>query len=85
MKTKFKKGDKVRILESATDVMVDVEEVGKTGVITKYESYKGILVLMDKPLKRVGRRVDWSVEGSMIEHVIKKGQQLLFDFMEEGE
>jgi ribosomal protein L21E len=83
LKPKFKVGDKVRILPSATSIMVSKEDVGKTGVVTVYDSSKDIIVYMDKPLRIVGYRVDWLVEDSMIELAVKVGQQLTFDFMEE--
>lgn len=73
----FKVGDKVKILPSATDVMVAEDEVGKTGVITVYFSSKQINVFMDKVRKESGYRVDWSVDSSQIEPVLVVGQQLL--------
>lgn len=84
MKTKFKVGDKVRILPSAIDVEVPSEEVGKTGVV-KNISKDGtdFLVLMDKPRREGGTRLDWVVNLSQIEQVITPGQQLIFSFMEE--
>ena len=76
-KTKFKKGDKVRILPSAVDISVAEDEVGKTGVITYYASPKNIIVFMDKIRKESYRRVSWNVYSSQIELVVVKGQQLL--------
>ncbi len=78
---KFKVGDRVRILPSAIDIMVAEDEVGKIGVITLYDSTKNIIVLMDKPRRESGYRVDWCVDSSQIEPVIKIGQQLMFSFM----
>lgn len=77
-KTQFKVGDKVRILPSATSVMVAEDEVGKTGVITSYErTGKAIIVLMDKTRKASGYRVAWNVDSSQIELTRAPGQQLL--------
>ena len=78
----FKIGDKVRILPSATSIGVCKDEVGETGVITAYISSKEIIVLMDKPHHKYGYRIDWVVESSQIEPMVKVGQQLLFQFME---
>ena len=75
-KTKFKVGDKVRILPSADDVNVPPDEIGKTGVITDYYSSNDILVYMDKP-RASGLRVDWVVHSSQIELAVVPGKQLL--------
>jgi len=75
---KFKVGDNVRILPSATGVMVAEDEVGKTGVITSYGLLgKSIVVLMDKPRKASSHRFNWCVDSSQIELVGVPGQQLL--------
>ena len=79
---KFKIGDKVKILPSATFIGVCKDEAGKTGVIVEYISSKEIIVLMDKPHHKHGYRIDWVVESSQIEPMVKVGQQLLFNFME---
>ena len=81
---KFKIGDKVRILPSATSIGVAEDEVGKMGVITGYHSPDEIIVLMDKIRKENGYRIDWIVESSQIEPAIKVGQQLVFDFMQQS-
>lgn len=78
---KFKKGDRVRILPSAVNTCVPGDEIGKTGVITKYHSHKEIIVLMDKIRKASGYRVDWIVDSSQIEPATIPGQQLEFSFM----
>lgn len=75
--SKFKKGDKVRILPSAMDVSVLEVAIGKTGVITRYSSSDSIIVRMDKSRRLDGYRDIWSVSSSQIEPVIKVGQQLL--------
>lgn len=75
--SKFKKGDKVRILPSAMDVSVLEFAIGKTGVITRYSSSDSIIVRMDKSRRLDGYRDIWSVSSSQIEPVIKVGQQLL--------
>ena len=80
MKTcKFKVGDKVRILPSAIDINVVESEIGKTGVIIEINSPNCIIV--DTSSHTYG---SWIVGSDDITSVIKKGQQLLFPFMEEG-
>lgn len=78
----FKIGDKVRILVSAVDIGVAINEVGKMGVVTLYHSSDEIIVFMDKIRKESGYRVEWIVNSSQIEPVVKVGQQLLFSFMD---
>lgn len=75
---KFKVGDKVRILPSAVDVHVTQDEVGKTGAIISSDSEgEHVVVLMDKPRKKSGYRIDWCVDSSQIELALVPGQQLL--------
>ena len=82
--SKFKKGDKVRILPSAVDVNVRINAVGRTGVVIREDRTGGSIgVLMDKPHTAGGNRIDWRVDDTRIELVVKPGQQLLFPFMED--
>ena len=74
---KFKIGDKVKILPSATGVNVAKSEVGKIGVIT--EIYNRYNIYVDTDTRKFA---PWVVYEHDIAHVIKKGQQLLFNFME---
>ncbi|KKN73116.1 hypothetical protein LCGC14_0404250 [marine sediment metagenome] len=76
MKTKFKVGDKVRILPSAIDINVAESEVGAMGKIITVRNQESICV--DTVTKKY---LFWVVRGRDIEPVIKVGQQLQFDFM----
>lgn len=62
--------------------------MGKTRVIINYSSPKEIVVLMDKPRRcsdcAGNKRIDWVVEASQIEPVIRVGQQLMFNFMQQS-
>lgn len=82
-KAKFKVGDKVRLLPSAVNGCIDVEEVGKTGIIKMCDWPESMIVYMDKPLKRFDYRIEWVVQSSMIEPYAQIEEQLLFNFMEE--
>lgn len=78
-KTKFKVGDKVKILPSATRVWVMIEEVGKIGIISRIDEENNCFsVTMLNSCK--GRVHHWSLSNHHITPVIKVGQQLLFDF-----
>ena len=82
--TKFKKGDKVRVLPSAIRMGVYGGEVGKTGIIVGRDCFDYLRVYMDK-LSTIGNHTEkrtWSVNWDDIEPVVKVGQQLVFDFME---
>lgn len=84
MKHSFKIGDRVKILPSAVTIMVARDEVGKTGVITRYCSLTDIMVHMDKIREESGYRVAWCVESTQIELVCKVGEQLVFSFMQQS-
>lgn len=78
---KFKVGDKVRILPSAVSGGVSEEDVNKIGEIIGFREEHGyFLVAMDN---RKRRNSYWAVYPNQIEHTVVKGQQLLFDFMNE--
>ena len=81
---KYKVGQRVRLLPSATKVMVPYDEVGKPGKLTFVTSDGfNMNIHMDKP--REGNRLanSWGISHYHIESIIEKGQQLLFSFMEE--
>ncbi len=80
-KVKFKIGDKVKILPSATGVTVWKEEVGKIGRVTSIR-YDSFYVRMLNPCK--GKLRLWSVGDNMIALIVKVGQQLLFEFMQQS-
>ncbi|KKN73113.1 hypothetical protein LCGC14_0404220 [marine sediment metagenome] len=82
MNSKFKVGDKVKILPSASNIGVNDAGIGKIGTVTDC-SYmmQYIKVYMDERCKITGHRRDWAVSPKDIEPVIKVGQQLLFSFM----
>lgn len=77
---KFKNGDKVRILPSAIDGGVLACSVGKIGIVDGIaDSYSGSYYHVC-----MVSGYTWSVYPNQIESVIvKKGEQLLFSFMEE--
>ena len=83
---KFKVGDKVKILLSATSVGVEREEVGKVGVITRMENRVcedyGIGVKMNEVCETRGYIPTWNVGEGMIVLSPQKNEQLVFDFME---
>ena len=80
---KFKMGDKVKILPSATGVGVDETDVGKGGVISSVSmSGSSALVYMDGVCSGRGLKCRWSVNTNMIKLLPTKGQQLLFSFMD---
>ena len=74
-KTKFKVGDKVKILPSATTIGVEDSEVGTTQTILQIESPTTIVITDSTD----GR---WHVYPRDITPVFIVGQQLLFSFME---
>ena len=78
--SKFKVGDKVRILPSAVNGGVGEKAVGEIGTITYYSLSDYFCVLMDYEKENGGT---WAVYPCQMEPVIKVGQQLVFDFMEE--
>lgn len=75
---KFKVGDKVRILPSATDICVPSSEVGVIATIKRV--YSSTDIIITTPTKRFG---SWIVHEKHIAPAIGPGQ-LLFSFMEEG-
>ena len=78
--TKFKIGDKVKILPSATIIGVWEGEVGKTVLIRSiYNESNGIMVTNS----RGGEYGCWCVNLYDIAPAIKVGQQLLFAFMKD--
>ena len=82
---KFKIGDKVKILLSATSVGVEREDVGKIGVIHCIRgdagTRRGIQVQMSEICKARGHIPKWNVGSEMLELLPVKNQQLLFNFM----
>ena len=79
---KFKIGDKVKILSSATGIGVDETDVGKGGVISSVSmSNSSATVYMDEVCSGRGHKCRWSVNISMIKLLPTKGEQLLFSFM----
>ncbi len=77
MKTKFKKGDKVRILPSAVYCGVDEYAVGKKGkIVGCYREQHYFYVLMDYDFYTM-----WALQPNQMEPAVTIGQQLLFDFM----
>lgn len=74
---KFKVGDKVKILPSATIIGVRESEVGKTVEIKSMYSVNELMVSDS----RGGGYGCWCVKDYDIAPIIVKGQQLLFDFM----
>ena len=77
--TKFKIGDKVKILPSATIIGVRESEVGKTVLIRSiYNESDGIMITDS----RGGGYGCWCVNSYDIAPFVVKGQQLLFEFME---
>ena len=83
----FKIGDRVKILQRATSVGVEQEEVGKIGVISSINDLVdrgyGIKVQMSEICKIRGYVPKWNVGATMIELYPTKNQQLLFNFMED--
>ncbi len=76
---KFKVGDEVRILPSAVGISVAKDEVGKIGKILQVYSPTQIIIHT-----ATGGYEPWVVRECDIAPVIKIGQQLMFQFMEEG-
>ena len=78
---KFKVGDKVKILPSAVVIGVLASEVGK--VVKIRGIYNGIdgIMISDSRGDTYGC---WAVNYDDIAPVIVKGQQLLFDFMQQS-
>ena len=84
---KFKAGDKVRIINtgglppcdlSKVGVMIDPDIYHSTGseeVHTKID--------MGRPRRRLDPETCWWIREKNLELAVQKGQQLLFDFMEE--
>lgn len=73
--TKFKVGDRVKILPSAVDVGVSKSEVG---------TIQTVIEIIGPDTIDITDSGDWSwwVESHHIELITKVGQQLLFEFME---
>ena len=78
--SKFKVGDKVRILPSAIRGSVSEKAVGKIGEIKSSASAGYFCVLMDY---EDGGSMTWAVYPCQMEPVIKIGQQLVFEFMKQ--
>ena len=72
---KFKIGDKIKILSSAVAIGVSRSEVGTIQIVTDIMDSTTIIITDSNG-------GEWGVEPDQIEHVIKVGQQLLFNFME---
>lgn len=81
--SKFKIGDKVKILPSAVENGVARSSVGKIGRVAKLNKEHGYFcVVMDDDgiIQPVN---GWVVFPDEVELVVIKGQQLLFSFMNE--
>ena len=82
---KFSVNDRVKILQTATSVGVEAEEVGKVGTITNIYAYTtswcGYKIQMDNICKARGHKPKWNIGTEMMELLPKKNEQLLFDFM----
>jgi hypothetical protein len=79
--SKFKVGDKVRILPSAVAGGVDKTDVGKIGRITGWFEGGGYFtVVMNHWTTLVW---SWAVYPNQMEHAVEIGAQLVFDFMSE--
>ena len=76
---KYKIGQRVRLLASAHLDGVFSGDCGREGVIDQNKYQSSLHVKMIQPASNKG----WWVDSTNIEPVIKKGQQLLFSFMEE--
>lgn len=74
--TKFKVGDKVKILPSATRISVAKNEVGVVGEIIHIYDQDGLVVNTVTE-----RYVPWVVRAKDIVPVVKVGEQLEFSFM----
>lgn len=74
--TKFKIGQKVKLLPSVVEVDVPEEEIGKTGeIIGQFGPF--FLVHMDNPREGINYRDTWNVDVYQIELARVVGQQLL--------
>ena len=78
---KFKIGDKVKILPSATIIGVWESEVGKTVSIRSIYNESAGVMITDSRGEGYGL---WCVNSYDIAPVIKVGQQLLFSFMQQS-
>jgi len=77
-KTKFKVGDKVRILPSAINGGVSEKAIGKIGTIVAHCRGVYFEVIMDKNQDTgPNPHLPWAVYHDQIKLVIIKGQQLL--------
>ncbi len=74
---KFKIGDRVIILPSATRIGVWEERVGNIAVISELNFMNEYILIEEEGYV-------WSVKRSHIKRIAIKGEQLLFAFMEEG-
>ena len=82
---KFKVGDKVRILPSAVDGGVSEGAVGKIGKITRNCPGGYFDVIMDKDQDSgPNSHLPWAVYPDQMEPAVVKGQQLLFNFMQQS-
>lgn len=82
-KTKFKVGQKVKLLPSIVNRGVLRSEIGKVGIITSISPYGIVNVKTDFKAINRSRWPGWSLQTNDIAPVIKKGIQLLFAFMSE--
>jgi len=69
-KTKFKIGDKVRLLPSIVTRCVLASEIGKIGTIIQITSYGSLIVRTDK-------YSGWGLQECDVVPFFEKGQQLL--------
>jgi len=79
MKTKFKIGDRVKILPSAVTIGVAEREVGKVAKVTG--GCGSDIMISDS---RGCEYASWCVNDYDIIPFIEIGQQLLFDFMQQS-
>ena len=78
---KFKVGDKVRLLPSATESFISEKDVGKMGRIIAYQKpFNTFKVKMDR--WRWDSDLSWVVRSDQMELVIETGQ-MLFNFMKD--
>lgn len=82
---KFKQGDRVRILPSASKVGVEPDDFGKIGALNCIDTYVttwcGFTVQMEEICKKRKCICRWKVGTEMVELVPKRGEQLYFHFV----
>ncbi len=76
---KFKVGDKVKILPSAVDINVAGSEIGEIGIVVYVYAEEEYSIKTAS-----GYYEEWWVRARDIAPAIIKGQQLLFDFMQQS-